>query len=416
MRNNKMNNRNYNMKYLIIVLTAVVLAVAGCGGNKSKEGANVSAEKKVLYTCPMHPQVISDKPGVCPICHMDLVVKTTSMDMDTMSSSVDISRNGQILANVATVKVATGTYYKEVRAYSTLDFAEDSRKTISARFNGRIEKLFVNKTGDYVKKGEALFEIYSPELIQAQNDYLLSGNNEEDYKILSGSKGNSMLGAAREKLMLMGLTESQIDMLAKNKKVNQTLTYYSPYSGTVLEKKVQEGIYVNEGTVLFEIADLSALWNIAELYESDINAIAVGSRIKLNISSYPGESFEGRVSFIYPVINPQTRTIKVRTVVANVKNKLKPNMYGETHFESGAKVGIVVPMEAVLLTGKRNLVYVKVGAGRFEAREVKLGNRVDGGYEILGGLSAGDEIAASGGYLIDSESQLKGMNASMKMN
>lgn len=149
-----MNNRNYKMKYLIIVLTAVFLFAAGCGGNKSKEGATVSAEKKVLYTCPMHPQVISDKPGVCPICHMTLVVKNTSMDMDTMANQIDISSNKQILANVSTIKIKTESYSREVKAYSTLDFAEDSRKTIAARFNGRIEKLFVNKTGDYIKKGK----------------------------------------------------------------------------------------------------------------------------------------------------------------------------------------------------------------------------------------------------------------------
>ena len=404
------------MKYLIIVLTAVFLFAAGCGGNKSKEGTTVSAEKKVLYTCPMHPQVISDKPGVCPICHMTLVVKNTSMDMDTMANQIDISSNKQILANVSTIKIKTESYSREVKAYSTLEFAEDSRKTIAARFNGRIEKLFVNKTGDYIKKGEALFEIYSPELIQAQNDYVLSLNNDDNYGMISNDNKNSLLNAAKKKLLLFGLTEGQIDELGKSKVVNQTVTYYSPFGGTVLDKKVQEGMYINEGTIMFEIADLNTLWNIAEVYESDLSSIAVGSKVKVGISSYPGETFEGRVSFIYPVINPQTRTVKIRSVVSNAKNKLKPNMYGETYFEAGAKIGITVPMEAVLLTGKRNIVYVLKSPGHFEAHEVMLGNKVDGRYEILGGLSAGDEIAASGGYLIDSESQLRGMNNNANMN
>src|SRR5664280_920912 len=415
-----LNNRNYAMKYLIIVLTAVFLFAAGCGGNKSKEGAGVTAEKKVLYTCPMHPQIIRDKPGVCPICGMTLVIIPSSMDMDTMASEIDISKSGQIMANVATIKVETGRYSKEVKAYSTLDFAEDSRKTIAARFNGRIEKLFVNKTGDYIKKGEALFEIYSPELIQAENDYLLSLNNDENYKMLASDDKSSLLNAGKKKLLLFGLTEGQIDELGKSKSVSATITYYSPFAGTILEKKVQEGMYINEGTILFETADLNTLWNIAEVYESDISSIAMGSRVKLNTASYPGETFEGRVSFIYPVINPQTRTIKVRSVVANGKYKLKPNMYGETIFEAKAKTGIAVPMEAVLLTGKRNLVYVKKSPGHFEAREVQIGVRLDGRYEILGGLSAGEEIAASGGYLIDSESQLRGLNSdqhkNMKMN
>ena len=403
------------MKYLIIVLTAVFLFAAGCGGNKSKEGAGVAAEKKVLYTCPMHPQIIRDKPGVCPICHMTLVVIPSSMDMDTMSTQIDISSNKQILANVSTIKVETGTYSKEVKAYSTLDFAEESRKTIAARFDGRIEKLFVNKTGDYIKKGEALFEIYSPELIQAENDYLLSLNNDGSYKMPVSDDKNSLLSSARKKLLLFGLTEGQVDQLGKSKEVSPTITYYSPFGGTVLEKKIQEGMYVNEGTVMFEIADLNTLWNIAEVYEPDISSIKVGGRVKLNVASYPGETFEGRVSFIYPVINPQTRTVKIRSVVANAKNKLKPNMYGETIFTSGAKTGITVPMEAVLLTGKRNLVYVLKSPGHFEAREVKLGSRIDGKYEVLEGLSAGEEIAASGGYLIDSESQLRGSNENKNM-
>ena len=420
MKTIKLNNRNYAMKYLIIVLTAVFLFAAGCGGNKSKEGAGVVAEKKVQYTCPMHPQIIRDKPGVCPICHMDLVIIPSSMDMDTMATTIDISSNKQILANVAVVKVASSTYHKEVKAYSTLDFAEESRKTVAARFNGRIEKLFVNKTGVNIRKGEALFEIYSPELIQAENDYVLSLGNDSVYNMINNEDVNSIINSGKKKLMLFGLTEGQIDELGKSKEVSATVTYYSPFGGTVLEKKIQEGMYINEGTIMFEIADLSTLWNIAEVYESDISSIAVGGSVKLNVASYPGETFEGKVSFIYPVINPQTRTIKIRTVVANGKYKLKPNMYGETYFESSAKTGITVPMEAVLLTGQRNLVYVKKSPGHFEAREVKLGSKLDGRYEILGGLSVGEEIAASGGYLIDSESQLRGINndqhKNMKMN
>jgi Cu(I)/Ag(I) efflux system membrane fusion protein len=408
------------MRYLIIVLTAVFLFAAGCGGNKSKEGAVVTAEKKVLYTCPMHPQIIKDKPGACPICGMTLVVIPSSADKDTMSMEIDLSKSGQIMANVTVVKVETGTYNNEVKAYSTMDFAEDSRKTIAARFSGRVEKLFVSRTGAVVRKGEALFEIYSPEIIQAENDYLLSLKNEDDYNMINGGNKSSLLDAGRKKLLLLGLTEGQIDELGRSKSAGATITYYSPFSGTVLEKKVQEGMYINEGTILFEIADLNTLWNIAEVYESDISSIAVGGRVKVSAASYPGEMFEGKVSFIYPVINPQTRTIKVRTVVANAKYKLKPNMYGETVFESGVKRGITVPAEAVLLTGVRNLVYVVKSAGRFEAREVKLGGKVGGRYVVLSGLSAGEEIAASGGYLIDSESQLRGLksdkNMKMKMN
>jgi len=399
------------MKYVIIILAAFILFAPSCSNNNNKN-ASAESQKKVLYTCPMHPQVISDKPGVCPICHMELVIKNTdTTGMSSMPGMVDISSNKQVLANISTIKIKKESYTSEVRAYSTLDFAEDNKKSIAARFNGRIEKLYVNKTGDYVKKGDPLFDIYSPELLQVQNDYLLSLDNDQNYKMLSDNNKNSLLSEGRKKLLLYGLTENQIQQLEKQKNVLQTVTYYSPYSGTVLEKKILEGTYINEGSILYELADLSTLWNIADVYESDLKSINTGSKIKLSIPSFPGETFEGKVSFIYPVINPQTRTIKVRSVIPNPKYKLKPNMYGETFFESGTKTGIIVPMEAVLLTGKRNLVYIKTSAGHFEAREVQIGQRLHDKYEILSGLSEGEEIAISGGYLIDSESQLKGTSA-----
>jgi Cu(I)/Ag(I) efflux system membrane fusion protein len=352
----------------------------------------------------MHPQVHMDKPGSCPICGMDLIKKVVDEKVEPatdkdMANMITLSGKKQVLANVSTVVVKKENLQDQVTAYSYLDFVENNRKTISARFNGRIEKLFVDKTGDYIKKGQPLFEIYSPDLVQAQNEYLIALNNS--------SNSNSLLKAAKKKLEIFGLTSEQIQTLEKTKEINITLTYYSPISGTVIEKKVQEGVYVNEGTVIFDVAELSTLWNIAEVYENNLSNVKVGSSVKLHLRAYPGEEYKGRVTFIYPVVNSQTRTVKVRSEFSNYGGKLKPQMYGETVFSNAGGQGLLVPADAVIIAGERAVVWTKTGDGMFEARSVQIGNRFGDKYQILSGIKEGDEIAATGGFLIDSESQLK---------
>ena len=400
-------NRGTKMKivrYLFIPLIAIALIVSGC----SKSGENGKHEHEVVkkdgyWTCTMHPQVHMDKPGSCPICGMDLIKKVAdekpeAVNDKDMTNMVTLSGKKQVLANVSTVVVKKENLQEQVTAYSFLDFVENNRKTISARFNGRIEKLLVDKTGDYVKKGQPLFEIYSPDLVQAQNEYLIALNN---------SQNSSLQKAAKKKLEIFGITQDQILTLEKTKEINLTLTYFSPFSGTVIEKKVQEGVYVNEGTAIYDIAELSTLWNIAEVYENNLSNVKVGSPVKLHLRAYPGEEFNGRVTFIYPVINTQTRTVKVRSEFASLGGKLKPQMYGETIFNSAGGQGLLVPADAVIIAGKRTVVWAKAGDGMFEARSVQIGNRFGDKYQILSGIKEGAEIAATGGFLIDSESQLK---------
>ncbi len=387
-----------NSKYFLIPLTLILLFVFACSNSDN-------SNKNEYWTCTMHPQVHKDGPGTCPICGMDLIKKvvddtvsdSTKSDMEGM---IKLTTKAQVLANVSTVKIKMEKLIKEISAYSYLDFVEQNRKTIPAKFNGRIEKLFVDKTGDYIQKGQPLFEIYSPDLAQAQNEFLIALNNSSD-------PNNSLIDASTKKLELFGLTENQIEELKNSGKLNLTLTYYSPVSGTVIEKKVQEGIYVNEGTPIYEVAELSTLWNIAEVNESDLSAVKVGSNVKLKLKAYPGEEFTGKVSFIYPVINPQTRTVKVRSEFSSLNNKLKPQMYGETIFSADAGIGLLIPADAVIFSGNRNVVWIKTGDGMFEARSVQLGQKFGDRYQILSGLDEGEEVAASGGFLIDSESQLK---------
>lgn len=391
--------KNMKIKLMISLFATLLLAFACSNSDKSNKNENE------YWTCTMHPQVHKDGPGACPICGMDLIKKVVDETADVseksdMKGMISLTTDKQILANVSTVKIKKENLTKELTAYSYLDFVEQNRKTIAAKFNGRIEKLYVDKTGDYIKKGQPLFEIYSPDLVQAQNDYLIAlSNNKSDI--------NPLLDASRKKLELFGLTSYQIEELKKSQEIKLTVTYYSPVSGTVIEKKVQEGMYVNEGTIIYEVAELSSLWNIAEVNETDLSTIKLGSKVKLKLKAYPGEEFTGRVIFIYPVINSQTRTVKVRSEISSLNSKLKPQMYGRTIFFDDAGTGLLVPADAVVFTGNRNIVWVKTSDGMFEGRGVELGQKFEDKYLIISGLNEGDEVAASGGFLIDSESQLK---------
>lgn len=391
-----MKTKNFNRIIELITIIAILsIFLTACTDKKSEQA-------KEIYTCPMHPSVISDKPGACPVCGMALVKKTNqknvSSDELTILQSVSLSPTQRVIANVATETVKQQTIKQTINAVGVVDFAEPNLATITARFSGRVEKLFVNYTGEIVKKGQELFELYSPDLISAQNELLLAAKNKQEM----------LLQVARIRLNThFGLSEQQISEIEKSNKILYSIPFHSPISGTVISKEIQEGQYVDEGIILYRIADLSKVWVYLDVYEKDIPFVKVGSPVQLTSEAFGSEIFKGIIFFIDPIVNSETRTLRVRTEFSNPSGKLKPQMYVSAQIITQIKNALVVPSSAILYTGKRKVVWVEVKENTFEPRDVVTGIQSEDKVEIISGLNPGDVVVISGGYLLDSESQLQ---------
>jgi Cu(I)/Ag(I) efflux system membrane fusion protein len=301
---------------------------------------------------------------------------------------------------------------REITAVGIVQYDQRRQAKVTAWVAGRIDRLHVNAVGDYVSRGKPVAEVYSPDLVAAQQEYLLALKSRERFKdspIASISQGGEgLVASARQRLQLLGVKEQQLAELEKAGEPNIRLAIYTPLSGVVIEKLVLVGQYVNAGDPLFSIADLSTVWVEAEVYENDFAAVKVGQRVKVVSQSYPGTTFSGRVTFIYPFLDPKTRTLKVRVEMANPGLKLKPDMFVNANIRAPLGSSLVVPVAAVIDTGNRQVAWVEIKPGIFEPREVQVGARSGDHVQILAGLKAGETVAASGAYLIDSESQLRG--------
>ena len=375
----------------------------------------VDAERdSIFYTCPMHQSVRLDHPGACPVCGMALVKKSVNGNSQSVEpvnlEGVSLSATQQVMANITTVPVERRTLKKEVRAVGVVDFAEPDYRHISMRFPGRIDRLYLTYTGQHVRKGDPVADVYSPEAVSAQQEYLLA---LDSYKQLGDAPGSVRSGAsdliaqARQKLILWDFTDGQIRELAETGKVRYAVTIYSPIGGTVMKKNVEPQRYVAMGENIFDVADLSHVWVYLDVYESNARFVRVGQEVRITTTMYPGEEFSGRVEFIDPVLNADTRTVRVRTAFPNAAGELKPNMFVSARIVTPASHTLVVPASALLTTGRQILVWVEVSPGRFEPRDVVVGERTETYAEILSGVDVGDEVAATGGFLIDSESQLR---------
>ena len=416
---------------IILIPILLVAALAAGGGWLYKDGwfdkdghGHSRLEHKVqLWTCSMHPFIVKDKPGTCPICGMELIKKiddsatagaqsAEQKQQAEMLGHVSLSPTQRVMANVATVAAKQQTLNKEINAVGIVQFDQTRQAKVTAWIAGRIDKLHVNSVGASVSKDHPVAEIYSPDLVSSQQEYLLAVKSRDQLKnsaIASiAQNGEGLVASARQRLMLFGVKDSQIAELEKAGKPNIRIPIYTPLSGVVIEKMAQQGQYVNTGDVLFNIADLSTVWVEVEVYENEFPNIHIGQQVEIRSQSFPGKPFTGRIAFIYPFLDPKTRTVKARVEMPNPGMKLKPDMFVSAIIKVPLGSSIVVPVTAVIDTGKRKVVWVESSAGMFEPRDVMTGQQSDDKIQILSGLKPGDKVAVSGGYLIDSESQLKG--------
>jgi len=374
------------------------------------------------WTCTMHPSVKMNGPGKCPICAMDLVpVKTggslaegTPENESTLSgkSMFTVDPTRQQLIGVKTEEVTTRKLDTTISTVGTIALDETRVADVYPKFSGWISKVFVNYTWQHVEKGDPLFSVYSPELVSTQEEYLLALQAQTSLgqhpirEVASGAK--SLLSAARRRLLLWDIAESQIDELAKTGEVRKDVMIYSPVTGHVTYRNAFENMRVEPGTRIYTVVDHSRIWVHVEVYEDDIPLVRLGQRATMSVPSFPGRQFVGRVAFIWPHLSESTRTLKVRLEFRNPGLQLKPGMYAHVKLQIPGRTVMALPESAVLRTGERDLVFVDYGDGRMEVRRVELGRPSDGFYEVTRGLELGEKIVVAGNFLIDAESQVQG--------
>src|SRR5262245_36243561 len=427
------------MKSVIVHLVCVSLLgaiVASCS-------KSTSPTEKTLYTCSMHPQVIQDQPGDCPICSMKLVpvrketasarkdqpesgrkvkyYKSTmllgemsqtprkdSMGMDMVPVYEGEEETQTITVDPATVQkmgvrtaiVTKGPLCRVIRTIGTIDYNETALADVTTKFRGWIEKLYVDSTGKQVHKGEPLFDIYSPDLYSAQSEYVLALNQ--------GGTGG-LKASARQKLKLFDVSEDQIAQLEKTRQPQRTLRVDAPIDGIVVEKNAVQGQMVEAGMRLYRLADLGIVWVQSQIYEQDLSLLKLGQEAEVSLSYLPDRKFRGRITYIYPTVDEKTRTARVRMEFHNPGLFLKPGMFVtvELHAELESEA-LLVPDTSILRSGDKNTVFVALEGGKFEPRTVTLGPRGENDqYEVLSGLKEGERVVTSGQFLLDSESQLR---------
>lgn len=376
-------------------------------------GTKESGEREILYwRAPMDPSYTSDEPGKSPM-GMDLVPVYEDEVESEAPGTIRIDPATVQNIGVKTVTVERKVLSRHIRTIGRIDYDERKVRSISPKIGGWVEEQRVSFTGQVVEKGEPLLEIYSPELVSAQEEYLLALRYRDRLEKSSLDEGDvggeSMVRSAEARLRYWDITDRQIRTLRKSGTPTRTMTLHAPFRGIVLEKHVLEGGHVRPGEKLYALADLSTVWVYADVYEYEAPWLGTGHEATMTLSYDPGARYQGEVVYVYPYLEKKTRTLKVRMEFENSRDlALKPDMWADVEIHSDvSRDALAVPVQAVLRTGKRDVVLIALGEGRFAPRTVRLGAQSGGEYEVLGGLKAGERVVTSAQFLINSESSLQ---------
>jgi membrane fusion protein, copper/silver efflux system len=426
---------------LVIAMGAVaVLSIAYATGVLAKVSFGAAhSEHAELFYCPMHPSVVQDHPGECPICSMTLVPKpeggkpgaAATMAPATRTkpvpglADIDLPADRIQLIGMRTAKVERAALGDALRTVGVIAANERGLSEISVRFSGWVQQLMVSETGQRVRRGEVLANVYSPEVLRAEQEYLTARGWDSKAPAAADSMppehhGDSSLGAgmqgslaadARRRLELLGIAASEIEAMASRGKVGDSVPIRSPSEGYVTARNVVPGAAIQAGAPLFEVADLSKVWFLADVFEQDAARLRIGQKAVLELAAYPGEHFPGRVQFISPTLSASTRTLRVRLEFANKTSpggvKLRPGMYGNVALELPSASGLLIPSEALVDTGENQYVFVAKAEGHFEPRLVKVGARAGDKVQVSAGVAEGETVVTTGNFLLDSESRLR---------
>lgn len=412
-----------SVAFILTVLTACDSQEPEASPNPS-ESVEEAADDSVIeharkhadptYVCPMHPQIVRNEPSSCPICGMDLVLQEVEAD----APQGDAAASEELAPPIVTIRpetvqnmglrteaVARGSLSRRIETVGYMAYDEDRISHVHPRAAGWVEDLLVRAEGEVVRQDEPLLRFYSPEIVTAQEEYLLalSGVNTS-----ATPRGRDMLQAAQRRMRLLDVPEAVIEEIAKTRRVQETIPLLAPTSGVVTELGIREGMYIKPEMELFAISDVSSVWVQADVFEHQMDWVEPNDRAVIQVPALPGRTWEGEVDYIYPELDPKTQTLRVRLRFPNEDGALKPNMYAQAEIASQPKDGVLsIPKEALIVSGDQERVIVALGDGRFQPKTVVPGMRAEDRVEILEGLKEGDAVVVSGQFLIDSESNLQ---------